>query len=86
LIAISLAKVFEFKTLKFGIAFHSSDFFEEIFVRPAKYVQCWGVNPEPFTKIMQDFSLTQIDDLNFIDKRAAFFVPRNSADMTFHRN
>jgi len=54
--------------LKFGIAFHTNEYFEEIFVKPAKYVQYWGVNPEPFTKIMQAFSLAQIDDLNFIDE------------------
>ncbi|MDO6435700.1 hypothetical protein Q4E93_34115 [Flavitalea sp. BT771] len=54
--------------LKFGIAFHTNDYFEEIFIMPAKYIQYWGVNPEPFGRIMQDFSLNQIDDLNFIDE------------------
>ena len=54
--------------LKFGVAFHSSDHFEEVFITPAKYIQYWGVNPEPFAKIMRAFSLTQIDELNFIDE------------------
>jgi len=35
---------------------------------PAKYVQYWGVNPEPWGRIMQNFSLNLIDDLNFIDE------------------
>lgn len=54
--------------LKFGIAFHTTDYFEEVFIMPAKYVQYWGVNPEPFGRIMQDFSLNLTDDLNFIDE------------------
>lgn len=54
--------------LKFGIAFHSDDYYEEIFIMPAKYVQYWGTHPEPFEKIMQSFSLTLVDGLNFIDE------------------
>jgi hypothetical protein len=54
--------------LKFGIAFHREGYFEEVFIMPAKYVQYWGVTLEPFQKIMESFSLTQIDDLNFIDE------------------
>lgn len=54
--------------LKFGIAIQTDEYFEEIFVTPAKYMQYWGANPEPFKTIMKTFSLTQIDDLNFIDQ------------------
>jgi len=54
--------------LKFGIAFHTDDYFEEVFIMPAKYIQYWGVNPGPFLKLMQKFSLNRIDDLNFIDE------------------
>jgi hypothetical protein len=54
--------------LKFGIAFHADDYFEEVFIMPAKYIQYWGVNREQFLKLMQIFSLERIDGLNFIDE------------------
>jgi hypothetical protein len=54
--------------LKFGIAFQSKDFFEELFIMPAKYLQYWGANTDSFAKIMRTFALNQIDDLNFIDE------------------
>lgn len=70
--------------LKFGIAFQTDDYFEEFFVVPAKYVQYWGVNPESFKKIMQAFSLDQIDDLNFIDEYPLVTEPlqRHNANTT----
>jgi hypothetical protein len=54
--------------LKFGVAFHSEDSFEEIFVMPAKYLQYWGTNEQRFNRIMEDYSLSLIQDLNFIDE------------------
>jgi len=54
--------------VKFGVAFHNEDYFEEIFIMPAKYVQYWGVNEQKFNRLMEDFRLQMIPDLNFIDE------------------
>jgi len=54
--------------LEFGIIFHTNDYFEEVFVKKAKYLQYWGVHFQRFEEIMKTFSLKRIDDLNFIDE------------------
>lgn len=54
--------------LEFGILFHTNDYFEEVFIKKAKYVQYWGTHLGKFKEIMDCFSLIQIDDLNFIDE------------------
>jgi len=67
--------------LKFGIAFQSKDYFEELLIMPAKYLQYWGANTEPFAKIMRTFALNQIDDLNFIDE-----YPLVTESLRLHNN
>jgi hypothetical protein len=54
--------------LEFGIMFHSNVYFEEVFIKKAKYIQYWGVHLDKFNEIMNSFSIIQIDDLNFIDE------------------
>jgi hypothetical protein len=54
--------------LEFGIMFHATDYFEEVFIKKSKYLRYWGTHLGKFKEIMDSFSLTQIDDLNFIDE------------------
>ena len=54
--------------LEWGIIFHSKESLTEIFISDSKYIKFWGIDIDSFRKIMSDFGLCQIDDLEFIDE------------------
>ncbi len=54
--------------LEFGLIFHSDNFLEEVFVSDSKYLKVWGNNEKEFRKLMNDFGLNEITDLNFFDE------------------
>lgn len=54
--------------LEFGVIFNTEDKLEEIFIPEAKYIKFWGVNESSFRQIMNDYSLKEIPDINFIDE------------------
>jgi hypothetical protein len=54
--------------LESGVIYHKDNLVQEVYISSAKYVKFWGVNEEAFRKIMNDYSLYQLDDINFIDE------------------
>lgn len=53
--------------LQFGIIHQTDNYLEEVFVHTAKYIQYWGVDNNRFVNLMHEFSLYEIDNLEFID-------------------
>lgn len=54
--------------MEWGLIFNDAKSLTEIFVSDSKYLKVWGVDVDSFRKIMADFRLSQIDDLEFIDE------------------
>lgn len=54
--------------LEFGAIFHTATYFEEIFVKKAKYIQYWGMDENRFKQLMVKHGLTEVSGLNFIDE------------------
>ena len=53
--------------LEFGVIFQDDQYLQEVFMRRAKYLQYWGVDEAPFRNVMQDFGLSEVEGLAFID-------------------
>jgi len=54
--------------MEWGLIFQDTESLTEIFVSDSKYLKIWGVDVYSFRKIMSNFNLFQIDDLEFIDE------------------
>lgn len=54
--------------INFGLIYNDDENLVEIFVDESKYIKYWGVNEEFFRKIMDDFNLKEIENLEFIDE------------------
>jgi hypothetical protein len=54
--------------LEFGVLFQDEATLNEVFVKKGKYIQFWGTNMESFIRVMNEHSLYEIEDLNFIDE------------------
>lgn len=54
--------------LEFGVMHQTDDFLEEVFVDCTKYIKYWGMDEDWFRMVMNDFNLTEIPDLNFMDE------------------
>ncbi|KOS04982.1 hypothetical protein AM493_02200 [Flavobacterium akiainvivens] len=72
---VILEKITEFKDelsldgfLEFGLLYQDDDKLIEVFIKKAKYIQYWGTDEVFFTKVMADFGLQNIEDINFVDE------------------
>jgi len=54
--------------LEFGFIYHGEDMLTEIFIKKSKYIQFWGTSLKLFIEVMNEFSLYEVEDLNFIDE------------------
>lgn len=54
--------------IELGVIFNSETSLEEVFIKRTKYIQYWGMDAARLRKTMDEFSLYQIDDLNFLDE------------------
>ena len=54
--------------LEFGAIHQTDDFLEEVFVDCTKYIKYWGMQELEFRKVMNEFQILEIPDLNFIDE------------------
>lgn len=54
--------------LNFGIIYHDAEKLIEIFIDESKYIKYWGVDEQNFKRIMSDFGLNEIENLEFIDE------------------
>jgi hypothetical protein len=73
--SVILEKITEFKEelsldgfLEFGLLYQDDEKLIEIFVKKAKYIQYWGRDGVFFSKVMADFGLQNIADINFVDE------------------
>ncbi|NOU62237.1 hypothetical protein [Marinifilum caeruleilacunae] len=51
-----------------GLIFHTESELIEIFIPESKYVKYWGVNQKSFIKIMENFNLKEVIDIEFVDE------------------
>lgn len=54
--------------LEFGIMFHDDEVLLELFIKKAKYIQFWGMDELAFRTALQEFNLTEVPYINFIDE------------------
>ena len=54
--------------IEFGIIYNDDDYLKEVYVSSAKYLKIWGKNVNEFEKLLNDFSIYPIENLNFIDE------------------
>ncbi|WP_375182235.1 hypothetical protein [Chryseobacterium sp.] len=54
--------------INFGLIYNDDENLVEIFIDESKYIKYWGVDEELFRKIMNDFKLEEIENLEFIDE------------------
>jgi hypothetical protein len=54
--------------LKFGLLFHSDNQLTEVYVDETKYIKFWGSDRKKFEDTLNNFGLTNIEDLEFIDE------------------
>lgn len=54
--------------INFGLIYNDDESLSEIFIDESKYVKYWGTDEELFRKIMDDFGLKEIENLEFIDE------------------
>jgi hypothetical protein len=54
--------------LEFGIIYHDEKKLKEVFIKKPKYIQYWGIEQNEFLKIMNSFSIYEIEDMKFIDE------------------
>ena len=53
--------------LIWGLIYHDNENLTEIYVDESKYLKYWGNNEEKFRNIMNQFNLSEIENLEFID-------------------
>ena len=54
--------------LIWGLFYHDNENLTEIYVDESKYLKYWGNNEEKFRNIMNQFNLSEIENLEFIDE------------------
>lgn len=54
--------------LEFGVIHQTDSFLEEVFVDCTKYIKYWGMDETWFRTIMNEFYISEIPDLNFMDE------------------
>jgi hypothetical protein len=54
--------------INFGLIYNDDENLIEIFIDESKYIKYWGVDEVHFRKIMNDFNLNEIENLEFIDE------------------
>lgn len=54
--------------LIWGLIYHDNENLTEIYVDESKYLKYWGNNEEKFRNIMNQFNLSEIENLEFIDE------------------
>ncbi|MGE4512493.1 MAG: hypothetical protein AB7E26_01570 [Chryseobacterium sp.] len=54
--------------INFGLIYNDDENLIEIFIDESKYIKYWGVDELYFRKIMNDFNLNEIENLEFIDE------------------
>lgn len=54
--------------ISFGLIYNDKESLIEIFIDESKYIKYWGVDENFFRKIMNDFNLKEIENLEFIDE------------------
>ena len=54
--------------LIWGLIYHDNEILTEIYVDESKYLKYWGNNEEKFRNIMNQFNLSEIENLEFIDE------------------
>ncbi|MFV0179314.1 hypothetical protein OBK28_07010 [Empedobacter falsenii] len=54
--------------LNWGLIYHDENNLTEIFVDESKFLKYWGNDEKQFRKIMNDFDLNEIQNLEFIDE------------------
>ena len=54
--------------LEFGAIHQTNDFLEEVFVDCTKYIKYWGMDESWFRTTMNEFHISEIPDLNFMDE------------------
>ncbi|MCU7616038.1 hypothetical protein NZ698_02410 [Chryseobacterium sp. PBS4-4] len=54
--------------INFGLIYNDDDILIEIFVDESKYIKYWGNDEESFRKILNDFGIAEVDNLEFIDE------------------
>ena len=70
---IALLSRFELELTKdgffeFGIIYQDQEQLQEVFVKRAKYLQCWASDMDAFLDVMNEFGLHHVPDLNFMDE------------------
>lgn len=53
--------------LEFGVIYQDNEQLQEVFVKRAKYLQYWGVDEASFRRVMQDYGLSEVEGLAFMD-------------------
>lgn len=54
--------------MEFGLLYHDEESLVEVFIADSKYIKFWGSDSVLFQKIMRDFDLNEIENLEFIDE------------------
>jgi len=54
--------------LEFGVMYQDQDFFEEVYIKKAKYLQYWGMDETRFRQLLNDAGIYEVANLNFIDE------------------
>lgn len=54
--------------LEFGVIHQTENFLEEVFVDCTKYIKYWGMDEDWFRATMNEFYISEIPDLNFMDE------------------
>lgn len=54
--------------LEFGIMYQDDEILLELFIPKAKYIQFWGMDEVAFRTAMQEFNLTEVPSISFIDE------------------
>jgi len=66
--------------LEWGLIFNDEDTLIEVFIKDSKYVQFWGSESKSFKKIMDNFSLQEIEGIEFIDEYPKVKISLNHLD------
>lgn len=54
--------------INFGLIYNDDEILIEIFIDESKYIKYWGTDEKSFRKILNDFGINEIDNLEFIDE------------------
>ncbi len=62
-------------SLEFGLLHHTKEVLTEIFVSESKYIKYWGGNKTRFLQHMNNFNLTEVPNIAFIDEYPKIIRP-----------